>query len=62
MIEKFVELGERLRGFGGDDLSRDVMRRAIEQNPWFTEEDILRAVDAIVVRGGRSNRIGGISR
>lgn len=49
MIDKFVALGERLRGFGGDDLSRDVMRRAIEQNPWFTEEDILRAVDAICV-------------
>ena len=41
MIEKFVALGERLRGFGGDDTSRDVMRRAVEQNPWFTEEDIL---------------------
>lgn len=42
-----MELGARLRGFGGDDTSREVMERAMAQNPWFTERDILRAVDAI---------------
>lgn len=42
-----MELGARLRDFGGDDTSREVMERAMAQNPWFTEGDILRAVDAI---------------
>ena len=42
-----MELGARLRGFGGDDTSREVMERAMAQNAWFTEGDILRAVDAI---------------
>lgn len=42
-----MELGSRLRGFGGDEASREVMQRAMAQNAWFTEGDILRAVGAI---------------
>lgn len=47
VVDIFVELGARLRGFGDDDASREVMRQAVEHNPWFTERDIVRAVDAI---------------
>lgn len=47
VVEMFVELGSRLRGFGGDEASREVMQRAMAQNAWFTEGDILRAVGAI---------------
>ena len=47
VVEMFVELGVRLRDFGSNDTSREVMERAMAQNPWFTESDILRAVDAI---------------
>lgn len=47
VVEMFVELGARLRDFGGDDTSREVMQRAMAQNAWFTEGDILRAVGAI---------------
>lgn len=47
VIDIFVALGERLRGFGNDAISREVMGRAMAQNLWFTECDIKRAVDAI---------------
>ena len=47
MIEIFSELGERLQHFGDDDSSREVIAEAIAQNSWFTERDILRAIDAI---------------
>lgn len=47
VVEMFVELGARLRDFGGDGTSREVMERAMAQNAWFTERDILCAVGAI---------------
>lgn len=43
-IDIFVELGRRLQSFAS---RHDVIARAIEENPWFTQRDILRAVDAI---------------
>lgn len=46
-IELFSELGRRLCGFGGDDLTREVLTRACETNGWFTSAEIRRAVAAI---------------
>ena len=47
IIDIFVTLGERLRGFGIDEESRTLIDSAIEQNAWFTEQDIHNAVEAI---------------
>lgn len=47
MIEIFSALGERLEHFGEEHTSQEVMRRAIEENGWFSSHDILLAVDAI---------------
>ena len=47
IVDIFTTLGERLRGFGSNEESRAVILSAIEQNPWFTEQDILSAVEAI---------------
>ena len=47
IIDIFVTLGERLRGFGYDEKSRTLIGSAIEQNAWFTEQDIHNAVEAI---------------
>lgn len=46
-IEIFVELGRLLRHFGDDETTRKVMREAIDANEWFSERDILMAVEAI---------------
>lgn len=43
----FIELGCRLASFGEDDATRQLITRAIEANPWFTPQDIARAVRAI---------------
>lgn len=45
--EIFSTLGRRLDGFGSDATTRECIARAIESNGWFTERDILRAVDAV---------------
>lgn len=43
----FTTLGERLQTFGQEEESHRVIRAACEANPWFTERDILDAVEAI---------------
>lgn len=43
----FTTLGERLQEFGQSEDSKMIIGSAIEQNPWFTERDILDAVEAI---------------
>ena len=43
----FATLGKRLQGFGQSEDSRMVIRTACEANPWFTERDIISAVEAI---------------
>ena len=45
--EIFSTLGRRLDGFGSDAATRSCIDRAIEANGWFTQRDILRAVDAV---------------
>lgn len=47
MIDIFIELGERLRHFGCEEHSKRVIADAIAENEWFTEGDILHAIDAI---------------
>ena len=47
MTEIFVTLGERLKTFGKDKTSQEVICRAMQQNEWFTSDDILLAVEAI---------------
>ena len=44
MIEAFVELGHRLKQFSEH---REILDNAIAKNCWFTEQDILRSVEAI---------------
>lgn len=46
-IEIFTTLGKRLQGFGDSAESHNIISYAIEANPWFTERDIISAVDAI---------------
>ena len=46
-VEIFTELGARLARFGKDDVSREVIARAIADNEWFSEADICYAVNAI---------------
>lgn len=48
-IDIFATLGERLSNFGKESSSQEVIRRAMEQNEWFTFDDIMLAVDAIRV-------------
>ncbi len=43
IIDAFAALGGRLAAFGGDAATHDVLRRAAEVNPWFTEKDIVTA-------------------
>lgn len=43
----FTTLGERLRDFGTSEESRTTIAMAVECNPWFTEQDICDAVEAI---------------
>ena len=46
-VDIFSELGARLATFGSDDESRSIIARAVAENDWFSEEDILYAVEAI---------------
>ncbi|WP_064976233.1 acyl-CoA reductase [Alistipes provencensis] len=46
-IDLFSELGVRLRGFGGDDVTRVVVNAACRANGWFTPAEVRRAVGAI---------------
>lgn len=46
-IELFSALGERLSDFGGDAASRRAIDAAREDNPWFTESDIIYAAEAL---------------
>lgn len=46
-IEIFATLGERLKDFGTTDEHREIVSLAIADNPWFTKEDIHRAIEAI---------------
>lgn len=47
VIDIFAELGHRLESFGKVESSRHIIAKAIAENGWFTEEDILRSVEAI---------------
>ena len=47
MIDIFSTLSDRLSHFGKDSTSQEVMRRAMEENHWFSQGDILMAVEAI---------------
>lgn len=46
-LDIFVELGRRLAGFGSDELTKRCMEEAHDQNNWFSESDVRRAVGAI---------------
>ena len=46
-IDIFAELGVRLRSFGKEPHTQRIIDEAIEQNEWFSCEDILLAIDAI---------------
>ena len=43
----YKTLGERLSDFGRTEATMSIIQRAIAENAWFTEGDILRAVSAI---------------
>ncbi len=43
----FVRLGDRLADFGRDERSRAMIARAVAQNPWFSEDSIVLAINAI---------------
>lgn len=47
VIDIFAELGRRLESFGNEEASQRIIAEAIAENGWFTEEDILRSVEAI---------------
>lgn len=47
MTDIFATLGERLKHFGENNSSQEVIRRAIEQNEWFMRDDIMLAVEAV---------------
>ena len=47
IVDIFATLGERLHSFGSSQESRTAIHSAIEHNPWFTEVDIISAVEAI---------------
>lgn len=46
-IEIFVALGQRLASFGEQSSTRHIIESATQENPWFTPQDIVRAVTAI---------------
>lgn len=46
-IEVFSLLGEKLSGFGQDAESAGTIRKACEDNPWFTPESISYSMEAI---------------
>ena len=43
----FIQLRERLNGFGSTPRTEEIINRAIEANEWFTYDDIVNAVQAI---------------
>ncbi|MBR4995739.1 MAG: aldehyde dehydrogenase [Alistipes sp.] len=47
MLDVFVELGRRFEAFGKDDCTAQIVAHAASENEWFSESDILMAVDAI---------------
>lgn len=47
-ITRFVALGERLSHFGEEPLSREIIARACRDNPWFSPQEVRRAVQALV--------------
>ena len=47
MIDIFSTLGDRLSHFGKDSTSQEVMHRVMEENHWFSQSDILMAIEAI---------------
>lgn len=47
IIDTFAALGDRLENFGKDNTSLEVIRRAKEENSWFSTDDILQAIDAV---------------
>ena len=46
-IDLFSALAQRLETFGTTPQSSELIERAVSENPWFTEADIVRAVGAI---------------
>lgn len=46
-LEKFISLGRTLSVFGSDAPTGEVLRRAVADNNWFTERDVIAAVRAI---------------
>ena len=46
-VEIFTRLGSHLASFGQSESSRLVIAQAEQENEWFTEQDICRAIDAI---------------
>jgi hypothetical protein len=47
MVDIFAELGRRLSAFGEDASTRDVIRQAVEANPWFTADEVALAAWAL---------------
>lgn len=47
IVNVFVELGRRLRRFGGDEQSLRAIDEAMCANEWFSRDDIMMAVNAI---------------
>ena len=47
IIDIFSTLSDRLSGFGHSEDSRNIIRAAVECNPWFTDGDIRNAMEAI---------------
>lgn len=47
MIDILSELGHRLEGFGRERRSAECIGLAVAANGWFTEADVIMAVDAI---------------
>jgi hypothetical protein len=46
-VDIFAELGRRLLLLGGDTRTREIIERAVETNPWFSEGGIVRAAKAL---------------
>jgi hypothetical protein len=43
MVDIFAELGRRLSAFAEDARTGEVARQAVEANPWFTADEVMRA-------------------
>ena len=46
-LEKFIPLQKALADFGGDEVSRAVVERAVAENSWFTPRDVIASLRAI---------------